>query len=138
MIALSGRTLRDGHNPDGDIEIQYTGLRPGEKLYEELLIGENVAGTDHPMIMQAAEHAPAWDAVQALLGDMHRALLAFDCDRVRKLLGQAVQEYRPASQMHDLVWSVKNGHAGVPEPQPERRAADTVVRLLRPAPRTDI
>jgi FlaA1/EpsC-like NDP-sugar epimerase len=138
MIALSGRTLRDGQNPEGDIEIHYTGLRPGEKLYEELLIGENVAGTDHPMIMQAAEHAPGWDAVQALLVEMQRALLAFDCDRVRKLLGQAVQEYRPASQMHDLVWSVKNGQPSVPEPLPERRVADTVVRLLRPAPRTDL
>jgi FlaA1/EpsC-like NDP-sugar epimerase len=138
MIALSGRTLRDERMPDGDIEIQYTGLRPGEKLYEELLIGDNVAGTEHPMIMQAAEHAPGWDAVQALLAEMNRALVAFDCDRARRILGQAVQEYRPAAQMHDLVWSARNGQTGAPEPLPERRAADSVVRLLRPAPRADL
>jgi len=137
MIALSGRTLRDQRNPDGEIAIHYTGLRPGEKLYEELLIGDNVTGTDHPMIMQAAEHAPGWDTVQALLAEMQRALLVFDCDRARKLLGLAVREYRPAPLMHDLVWSVKNGQPEAPEPPPEKRGADSVVRLLRPVPRPE-
>src|SRR5690606_1980052 len=53
MIHLMGLTVKDERNPDGDIEIVYTGLRPAEKLYEELLIGTNVTGTEHPMIMRA-------------------------------------------------------------------------------------
>jgi FlaA1/EpsC-like NDP-sugar epimerase len=60
MIHLSGLTVRDEENPEGDIEIQFTGLRPGEKLYEELLIGSNVTGTEHPMIMRAIEHSLPW------------------------------------------------------------------------------
>jgi FlaA1/EpsC-like NDP-sugar epimerase len=139
MIALSGHTMRDGRNPEGDIEIHYTGLRPGEKLYEELLIGENVSGTEHPMIMRAMEHSPGWEAVQVLLAEMLRALEKFDCDRARKLLAQAVQEYRPAAQIHDLVWAVKNVPLSVVvDPLPERRQPDVVVRHLRAVPRTDL
>ena len=136
MIALSGRTVRDVRNPDGDIEILYTGLRPGEKLYEELLIGENVSGTDHPMIMRAMEHSPGWDLVQALLAEMQGALERFDCERARHLLGQAVQEYQPATQMHDLVWSVRNAATELPKPLPEARPAE-VVRYLRAVPRPE-
>ena len=138
IIALSGHTLRDGHNPEGDIEIHYTGLRPGEKLYEELLIGENVSGTDHPMIMRAMEHSPGWDEVQTLLTEMARALEKFDCERARQLLSQAVQEYQPATQMHDLVWSVSHAPAAAPEPVIERRTGDVVVRLVRAVPRTEL
>ena len=141
MIALSGRTVRDARNVDGDIEIQYTGLRPGEKLYEELLIGENVSGTEHPMIMRAMEHSPGWNAVQALITEMQRALEKFDCERARQLLGQAVREYQPATQMHDLVWSVRNVTPELtkpqPKPLPESQPADVVVRYLRPVPRTE-
>jgi FlaA1/EpsC-like NDP-sugar epimerase len=138
MIALSGRTVRDGRNPDGDIEIQYTGLRPGEKLYEELLIGENVSGTEHPMIMRALEHSLGWDFVHTLLIELQRALEKFDCERARHLLGQAVQEYQPATLMHDLVWAVRNVPEAVPEPLPERRPAEAVVRHLRAVPRADL
>jgi FlaA1/EpsC-like NDP-sugar epimerase len=104
MVALSGLTVRDDANPTGDIEIQYTGLRPAEKLYEELLIGENAAGTDHPMIMRAMEHAPGWDEVQSLLFDMRAALEVFNCDRARAILLRAVREYHPPDTLHDLVW----------------------------------
>jgi FlaA1/EpsC-like NDP-sugar epimerase len=103
MIALSGLTVRDEHHPDGDIEIRYTGLRPAEKLYEELLIGEGATGTDHPMIMQATERGPAWEYVQLLLTEMRQALEQFDCERARHLLTRAVREYSPAERMHDLV-----------------------------------
>jgi len=137
MIALSGRTVRDARNTDGDIEIQYSGLRPGEKLYEELLIGENVSGTDHPMIMRAMEHSPGWEFVQALLVELQRALEKFDCERARQLLGQAVQEYQPATLMHDLVWAMRNEEAEVPRSLPEPRPAEVVVRYLRPVGRTD-
>lgn len=137
MIALSGHTVRDERNPEGDIEIQYTGLRPGEKLYEELLIGENVSGTEHPMIMRAMEHSPGWVAVNALLIEMLRALEKFDCERARQLLGQAVQEYKPAAQMHDLVWAARHKPLEIEEP-PERRTVDQVVRHLRAVPRADL
>ncbi len=64
MIHLMGMTVRDEKNPEGDIEIAYTGLRPAEKLYEELLIGNNVTGTEHPMILRAIEHSLPWERVQ--------------------------------------------------------------------------
>jgi FlaA1/EpsC-like NDP-sugar epimerase len=108
MIALSGLTLRDEANPDGDIAIEYTGLRPAEKLYEELLIGDNVSGTEHPMIMRAFEHSPEWAEVQSLLAAMRSALENSDCDRARLVLAEAVREYTPADEMHDLIWARHN------------------------------
>ncbi|MFZ2507453.1 MAG: nucleoside-diphosphate sugar epimerase/dehydratase, partial [Steroidobacteraceae bacterium] len=82
MIRLMGLTLRDETNPDGDIEIQYSGLRPGEKLYEELLIGSNVTGTGHPMIMRAIEPAPGWEEVRDLMEELLIAVNRLDCPRV--------------------------------------------------------
>lgn len=107
LVKLMGMTVRDERNPDGDIEIAYTGLRPAEKLYEELLIGSNVSGTDHPMIMRAVEHALPWSDVENLLGRIVSALRAFDCSRSIDLLNEAVVEYRAAPEMHDLVSSEK-------------------------------
>ena len=88
MIALSGLSVRDEKNPDGDVEIEYTGLRPAEKLYEELLIGENVSGTEHPMIMRAFEHTPSWGEVSQWLTDMRQALDLSNCERARDILAQ--------------------------------------------------
>ena len=105
MIALMGLTVRDESNPDGDIEIHYSGLRPAEKLYEELLIGNNVTGTDHPMIMRAIEHAPTWEETRDLLEALAIAVNRFDCQRVIEVLEQAVREYAKAPQIFDLVWS---------------------------------
>ncbi len=73
--------MRDAANPDGDIEIEYTGLRTAEKLFEELLIGTNVTGTDHPMIMRAMEHSLPWPRMQQLLNELLIALASFDCRR---------------------------------------------------------
>ncbi len=70
MINLMGLTVRDAGNPDGDIEIEYTGLRTAEKLFEELLIGTNVTGTDHPMIMRAIEHRLSWPKMQQVLNEL--------------------------------------------------------------------
>jgi FlaA1/EpsC-like NDP-sugar epimerase len=103
MVNLMGMTVRDEKNPDGDIEIAFTGLRPAEKLFEELLIGSNVSGTEHPMIMRAVEHALPWSRVEELLGQILIALRNFDCDRAIDLLKEAVVEYRAAPEMHDLV-----------------------------------
>jgi FlaA1/EpsC-like NDP-sugar epimerase len=118
MISLMGLTVRDDANPDGDIEIVYTGLRPAEKLFEELLIGNNVSGTEHPMIMRATEHHLPWPIVAQLLDDLIQATDGFDCNRARDLLMQTVVEYRPGEDVQDLVWNrkkylVENGHTKV-------------------------
>src|ERR1019366_4598280 len=105
MIHLMGLTVRDEDHPDGDIEISYTGLRPAEKLYEELLIGNNVTGTQHPMILRAIEHSMPWERVQALLEEILVAMSRFDCQRALQLLGEVVEEYKPAPESHDLVWA---------------------------------
>jgi UDP-N-acetylglucosamine 4,6-dehydratase len=67
MIHLSGLEVKDEFNPDGDIEIEFNGLRPGEKLYEELLIGDNVSETDNPMIIRAEEEMLAWDDLKLII-----------------------------------------------------------------------
>jgi len=104
MIHLMGLSVRDENNADGDIEIVYTGLRPAEKLYEELLIGTNVTGTEHAMIMRATEHHLPWAVVVELLQEMLEAINRFDCVRARELLMHAVVEYRPGQDIQDLVW----------------------------------
>jgi len=105
MIHLAGLTVRDEKNPEGDIEISYTGLRPAEKLYEELLIGNNVTGTEHPMILRAIEHSLPWERVQELLNEIMAGMSRFDCQRTLQLLSEVVAEYSPAPQPHDLVWA---------------------------------
>ena len=105
MINLMGLTVRDENHPEGDIEIFYTGLRPAEKLYEELLIGNNVTGTEHPMILRAIEHSLPWERVQSLLEEILLAMSRFDCHRAQQLLGEGVEEYKPAPELHDLVWA---------------------------------
>jgi FlaA1/EpsC-like NDP-sugar epimerase len=105
MINLMGLTVRDEQHPEGDIEISYTGLRPAEKLYEELLIGNNVTGTEHPMILRAIEHSLPWERVQSLLEEILVAMSRFDCHRALNLLGEVVEEYKPAPESHDLVWA---------------------------------
>jgi FlaA1/EpsC-like NDP-sugar epimerase len=108
MVSLSGLTVRDAANPDGDIEIQYTGLRAAEKLFEELLMtGSNVTGTDHPMIMRAMEHSLPWDRMKQILDEMLVALASFDCKRAVALLADAVAEYRTTPEIRDHVWSRK-------------------------------
>jgi FlaA1/EpsC-like NDP-sugar epimerase len=111
MVNLMGLSVRDDENPDGDIAIEYTGLRPAEKLYEELLIGNNVTGTDHPMIMRAMEHELPWERVQALLDELLIVLRKFDCKRARELLVNTIVEYQPAAEIADLVW---RAHAAQP------------------------
>lgn len=103
MIHLSGLTIRSERNPAGDIEIQFTGLRPGEKLYEELLIGDNVSPTCHPMIMRANEEHLPWDALKAVLGEMLSALQRDDYDRVRQLLRETVSGYTPEGEIVDWI-----------------------------------
>ena len=109
LIRLSGLEPRypgsdDAELADGDIEIRYTGLRPGEKLYEELLIGERVEATGHPRIMTASEIALEWDSMDGLLETLFDACLTFDAPRIREMLVQAPLGYQPQSEPVDLVW----------------------------------
>lgn len=130
MIQLSGLSVRDDQHPDGDIEIRFTGLRPAEKLYEELLIGKNVTGTEHTMIMRAVEHALPWSAVLDLLEELGVAMRRFDCRAAREILERAVAEYRPADGIQDLVWLRRVGPAQVVPLDP--KVTDIQARRQRP------
>jgi FlaA1/EpsC-like NDP-sugar epimerase len=104
MIKLTGLSLRDASNPDGDIEIEYLGLRPGEKLFEELLIGSNVTGTEHPMIMRAIEPCATWEETRELLSELAIAVNRIDCRQAMAILEKGVREYRSSPVIHDLVY----------------------------------
>ncbi|WP_287926614.1 nucleoside-diphosphate sugar epimerase/dehydratase [Diaphorobacter sp.] len=96
MVALSGLTVRDDKHPTGDIAIQFTGLRPGEKLYEELLIGDNPLPTAHPRILRAREEHAPWEGLQPKLEALRGAALADDTPAIKALLRQMVPGYQPA------------------------------------------
>jgi FlaA1/EpsC-like NDP-sugar epimerase len=111
MIRLMGLTVRDDAHPGGDITIEYTGLRPAEKLYEELLIGNNVSGTEHPMIMRAVEKMLPWSRVQQLLQQLQSALDQGDCGKAREILQEAIPEYAPTNGVEDLIWEYSRATA---------------------------
>jgi FlaA1/EpsC-like NDP-sugar epimerase len=105
MVHLSGLELRDEAHPDGDIAIEVVGLRPGEKLYEELLIGGNLEGTSHPLIMRAFEHEVPWTVLMEQLTSLDEACQTFDFEKVLGLLGSLVQEYAPSRHGDgELIW----------------------------------
>jgi len=104
MIRLSGLMVKDELNPDGDIEIKYTGLRPGEKLYEELLIGDNISKTSNPMIMRAKEEMLAWDDLKLILDELEKAVDSGDQDKLRQLLIKAVPGFKPQSGITDILY----------------------------------
>ena len=104
LIHLMGLEVKGEHNPDGDIEIQYTGLRPGEKLYEELLIGDNPSSTSHSRIMKAREISLPWPEVEMILGKIDQFSYLFDCQSVRDVLMKAPLGYTPSSEINDSVW----------------------------------
>ncbi len=97
MAQLSGLTLRDEHNPHGDIEVNITGLRPGEKLYEELLIGDNPQGTAHERIMKAREDFVPWPALAPLLVELRQAAMQSNGVVIKNILLQLVLGYSPSS-----------------------------------------
>ncbi|WP_053269663.1 polysaccharide biosynthesis protein [Pseudomonas chlororaphis] len=104
MIHLSGLSIRSERNPQGDIAIEFTGLRPGEKLYEELLIGDNVSATQHPMIMSANEDHLPWDLLKAKLAELLVAVEQDDYSRVRQLLRETVSGYTPDGDIVDWIY----------------------------------
>jgi len=97
MVELSGLRVRDAAHPDGDIEIAVTGLRPGEKLYEELLIGDNPEPTDHPRIMKAHEVCLPWDEIQPQLQALQQAAQQADAPRIKTILQMCVHGYAPTA-----------------------------------------
>ncbi len=104
MIHLSGLEVKSEDTLDGEIEIKFTGLRPGEKLYEELLIGENVTETLHPRIMRAEEHVIEWEDLNNLLASLKLAHSNDDFAAIRDLLKQAVTGFNPQCQISDILY----------------------------------
>ena len=104
MIHLSGLSVRSEKNPHGDVAIEFSGLRPGEKLYEELLIGDNVVATGHPMIMSANEDFIAWEQLKSKLLELLASVEHNDLETVRKLLRELVSGYVPQGEIVDLLY----------------------------------
>jgi FlaA1/EpsC-like NDP-sugar epimerase len=115
MVELSGLTFKDAQNPNGDIEIEITGLRPGEKLYEELLIGENPQRTSHPRIMKAQEEFIPWKVLEDKLNALHLLLNSNDVSLIRRTLKDLLPGYTPNEKIVDWVYleqssdSIKRG-----------------------------
>jgi FlaA1/EpsC-like NDP-sugar epimerase len=97
IVRLSGLSIRDAHNPDGDVEIEITGLRPGEKLYEELLIGDNPSATGHARIMKAHEPFISWALLSAELAALELATQTGEVAAIKTFLTKHVQGYQPSA-----------------------------------------
>ena len=104
LIHLCGLSVRSEKSPHGDIAVEFTGLRPGEKLYEELLIGDNVSPTEHPMIMRADEEYFTWDALRGVLAKLLKAVEQDNYPQVRVLLREVVSGYVPEGEIVDLIY----------------------------------
>jgi len=131
MIRLSGLSIREealGSEPvdPSAIEIRYTGLRPGEKLHEELLLGSRVSGTDHPMILRAEEDVLPLDELKQLLRELEQLCNTQDCDGIRRVLQRAVSGFEQHDSRHDHLWERLQRDAGI-------AVADGKVKTLFPA-----
>ena len=111
MIELSGLTVKDEQNPDGDIEIEITGLRPGEKLFEELLIGDNPKPTSHARIMKAHEEFIPWAELAGKLDALEMALNVNDVGVIRLMMQQLVAGYAPSDEIVDWVYLAQEAGA---------------------------
>ncbi len=111
MIELSGLTVKDEQNPDGDIEIEITGLRPGEKLYEELLIGDNPKPTSHSRIMKAHEEFISWGDLEGQLRSLEMALNVNDVGVIRLMMEKLVTGYTPSDEIVDWVYLEQEAEA---------------------------
>jgi FlaA1/EpsC-like NDP-sugar epimerase len=104
MIHLTGLNVKDRESPNGDIEILFTGLRPGEKLYEELLIGDKVLKTDHQLILRSKEEMLPWSELEVILNKLKISIEAQNFKDVRELLIEAVPGYQPKNSIDDLMF----------------------------------
>ena len=106
MVHLMGYDIKDENSYRGDIAIEYTGLRPGEKLHEELMIGELVTGTEHPKIVRAEEETLSWEALQRLLDRLRKACSQIDLQEIRTVLMEAVDGFEPKEEVSDPLWDI--------------------------------
>jgi FlaA1/EpsC-like NDP-sugar epimerase len=104
MIKLSGLEIKNDLNPNGDIEIKYTGLRPGEKLFEELLIGKDTSETDNSRIMRAQEEMIEWARLEGILDELRIAINENNYLKLRELLIQAVPSFKPQCEVIDILY----------------------------------
>ena len=112
MVDLSGFRVKDENSPDGDIAIEIVGLRPGEKLYEELLIGNNPQATQHPRIMKANENFLPWEELQPMIATLRIAAVNGDVMMIRSMLQLLVPEYQPDEKVVDWVYREQIAQAG--------------------------
>jgi len=110
MAFLSGHSVRSEANPGGDIEIQFTGLRPGEKLYEELLIGENCEGTEHPRIMRAHEKSIPLNELESYLTQLQKHIEKFNHKELFSALKQSFTEFNAADNTDDLLHYIRSNN----------------------------
>ncbi|NBQ72971.1 MAG: polysaccharide biosynthesis protein [Gammaproteobacteria bacterium] len=136
MVHLMGYDVKDENAYRGDIAIEYTGLRPGEKLYEELLIGESVTGTEHPKIMRAEEDFLVWEELQDLLNRLQLACREMNLAEIREILLEAVDGFEPKEEISDPLWNIQSkeyaagaGNSGAASIEEGESA--TVTRLFR-------
>jgi len=111
IIELSGLQVKNADNPDGDIDIEITGLRPGEKLYEELLIGDNPRSTSHPRIMKAHEEHIGWAELEQKLRSLEMVLNINDVAVIRLMMQQLVPGYTPDDEIVDWVYMEQEAEA---------------------------
>ena len=104
MIHLSGLNVKDSNNPNGDIEILFTGLRPGEKLYEELLIGDSVLETEHQLILRSNEEMLPWSDLKLILNKLKTSVDKQNLEGARQALIEAVPGYKPQGDINDLMY----------------------------------
>ena len=108
LIGLSGMEIIDEENLNGDIEIIFTGLRPGEKLYEELLIGDNVSATSHKQILRAEENSLDKDEINKYLSSFKEVEKNNDVQELKNILQSAITEFTPDKEIVDVIYSQKN------------------------------
>ncbi|MBT2334935.1 polysaccharide biosynthesis protein [Variovorax paradoxus] len=127
LVELSGRTVCDARNPEGDIELLITGLRPGEKLYEELLIGDNAMTTAHPRVMKAHEACPPWAELAQQIDELGTLLERNDVPAIKRKLQQLLGGYLPHAEVVDWVYlELERQGAALPAPVTVTVAANGV------------
>ncbi len=130
MIHLMGYDIKDDNSYKGDIAIEYTGLRPGEKLFEELLIGESVRGTEHPKIMRAEEDFLVWEELEVFVQKLQIACKSMDLAAIRELLMAAVDGFEPGEKLNDLLWGDDSTNTGSAA-EGKRKAVAKVTTLYK-------